>query len=456
MNKAARPIGKGTSTKARQKRRQHLQGQATGGTGDSWDDSWDGGWDDWDDGWDANSHGYQSWSSGSGWWESPWERDWSASTWEERKEEEDPSNREQSVDPGRVRLQSVAPDQDMPQSGYPSNRAKKRNKKKGRDVRDVSSSPSPGGWQRDKELGLPMSSVEETDEEDADGATSSASSSTTLEKGRKRKQQRKRDSSVHSRVSTANTEWKKKMWVPKKELEDRKKLLEQWHQKQEQVPLHKQGTDPSNREGSKDADPSNREGSKEADPSNREGSKAADPSNREGSKASGSGEATGANPSNRDSATDPTPSNRADLKRVMVDYHNTLATGNHKILPCNEAALLKLMETHQVMICSWCGSTRAEEVKQNLQKHPWFDRVWRFRTTDERQGPGSKSSIAKAYGIRVMFDDSRDLLEDALAKGIQVYPIKSRKESHLWWQGPKGPWDTFADAVEDYLQSQKP
>eukprot|EP00435_Cladocopium_sp_Y103_P008276 s403_g2.t1 len=224
------------SAQARQKRRQHLQGQATGGTGDSWDDSWDGGWDDgWDDGWDANSHGYQSWSSGSGWWESPWERDWSASTWEERKEEEDPSNREQSVDPGRVRLQSVAPDQDMPQSGYPSNRAKKRNKKKGRDVRDVSSSPSPGGWQRDKGLGLPMSSVEETDEEDADGATSSASSSTTLEKGRKRKQQRKRDSSVHSRVSTANTEWKKKMWVPKKELEDRKKLLEQWHQKQEQV-----------------------------------------------------------------------------------------------------------------------------------------------------------------------------------------------------------------------------
>ena len=231
-------------------------------------------------------------------------------------------------------------------------------------------------------------------------------------KGKEKKQQRKRSSSAHSKVSSANTEWKKKMWVPKKDLEERKKLLDDWHQKQEQVPLHKQGTGPSNREGSKDP-------------------------------ASGSGEATGANP----------PS-RGDMKRVMVDYHNTLETGN-KIVPSNEAALLKLMEAHQVMVCSWCGPRRAKEVRENPEKHPWFDRLWAFRTTDERQGPGSKSSIAKAHGIAVMFDDSKDLLEDALAKGIQVYPIKSWKESHSWWQGPKGPWDTLADAVEDYLQDQK-
>ena len=54
---------------------------------------------------------------------------------------------------------------------------------------------------------------------------------------------------------------------------------------------------------------------------------------------------------------------RSSRKRVMVDFHNTLETGN-VITPANEAALVKLLDLgYQVMICTWCSKEKSEGVK---------------------------------------------------------------------------------------------
>eukprot|EP00435_Cladocopium_sp_Y103_P042066 s1098_g11.t1 len=66
--------------------------------------------------------------------------------------------------------------------------------------------------------------------------------------------------------------------------------------------------------------------------------------------------------------------------------------------------------------------------------------------------PEAKGSLCRV----ALFDDSWDILEDALAKGVACYPIKTKWEQHMWFKshGKGGPWDTFADAVEAFLAKE--
>ena len=149
---------------------------------------------------------------------------------------------------------------------------------------------------------------------------------------------------------------------------------------------------------------------------------------------------------------------RSDLKRVMVDYHNTLETGN-TITNRNEEAMVKLLDAgYQVCICSWCFKRRAKEVQATLNKYPWIDRVWKVMFTEKRiNDPESKSSLCRVWAMKALFDDSRDILEDSLAKGVTCYPIKTAWEDHMWFKShgfAVGPWATFADAVEAFLKQE--
>ena len=152
LNKAARALGKGTTSKARQAKRAHLQPGASQSQdhGDDWhqDDGWDGGYqhgwsdDPWrrdDDGWWNNS-----WERG-GWSKDSWERDdWKKDSWERDDWWESSWERDDSPPPGiHLELRSVSP--------HPRNRGSKSKRRE----RRMASSPSPGGWNRDRELGLP-------------------------------------------------------------------------------------------------------------------------------------------------------------------------------------------------------------------------------------------------------------------------------------------------------------
>ena len=149
---------------------------------------------------------------------------------------------------------------------------------------------------------------------------------------------------------------------------------------------------------------------------------------------------------------------RGDLKRVMVDFHNTPETGN-TITNCNEQALVKLLDAgYQVCICSWCFRNRAREVQATLDRYPWVSRVWKIKYTEKRTNdPESKSSLCRAWAIKALFDDSKDILEETLAKGVACYPIKTKWEDHMWFKNhgkAEGPWATFADAVEAFLAKE--
>ena len=150
---------------------------------------------------------------------------------------------------------------------------------------------------------------------------------------------------------------------------------------------------------------------------------------------------------------------RGELKRIMVDYHNTLETGN-SITNCNEQALLKLLqEGYQVCICSYAFRNRAQEVRDTLSNYPWMEQVWKLIFTEHRvKHPQAKSSICKAWAIGTLFDDSWDILEDALEKGVSCYPIQTKWEKHQWFTRygtGEGPWPTFADAVDAFLAKEK-
>ena len=126
---------------------------------------------------------------------------------------------------------------------------------------------------------------------------------------------------------------------------------------------------------------------------------------------------------------------RGDLKRVMVDFHNTLETGN-RITNCNEQALVKLLGAgYQVCVCSWCFRNRAREVQATLDRYPWVSRVWKIKCTEKRTNdPESKSSLCRAWAIKALFDDSKDILEETLEKGVACYPIKTKWEDHMWFK----------------------
>eukprot|EP00438_Fugacium_kawagutii_P022220 Skav203953 [mRNA] locus=scaffold391:368258:369070:- [translate_table: standard] len=146
---------------------------------------------------------------------------------------------------------------------------------------------------------------------------------------------------------------------------------------------------------------------------------------------------------------------RKEQLKVMVDYHNTLEIED-KVLAINQAAVLALYAGWvDVAVCSWCFKNRQKRVLEELQNYPFYHRLWKVLFTEERTNhPSCKGGLCKRDGMVALFDDSADILEDAFGKGIEVYPIKTKREQHQWYVDKgltEGPYTSFAEAVRNFL-----
>ena len=139
----------------------------------------------------------------------------------------------------------------------------------------------------------------------------------------------------------------------------------------------------------------------------------------------------------------------------MIDFHNTLETGD-KITAENHAAVEQLLLTqHQVTICSWCFQKREQEVRQTLQGQTWFGELSEVLCIQQRTGHGGKAKICLDKGIQVLMDDAADICKEAFEKGLDVYPIQTRVEKHQWWESiGRTAYPTLAAAVKTFLETE--
>ena len=68
----------------------------------------------------------------------------------------------------------------------------------------------------------------------------------------------------------------------------------------------------------------------------------------------------------------------------------------------------------------------------------------------------AKQNTCRVKGISVLIDDTAEILQEALLKGIRVYPITTPYEKHLWNKGNKPARATFchrflADAINCFI-----
>eukprot|EP00435_Cladocopium_sp_Y103_P000214 s4807_g1.t1 len=383
MNKAARSFGKGTTSKARQARRAHLQAAATQPQGDDWqDDGWgDDGWEDQND-WQQADWSQDGWYQ-DGWDNGPWRRegDWWESSWERDTEE-----MSTSPPPGiHLQLRSVSPSD--------RGRNKKRRPRRGE------SSPSPLAWNRDRELGLPPIS-----EPDYSGTS-------TPEKGKRQRQRSSSQSSSGTMVSVASTNKAGKIWRKKSEVEAERQA---WLDQKEKKPHHREASEKreidkeasEKREIDKEASEKRgvhkeasekREIHKEAPEKggvHKEASEKREVGDEQAS-SSAKGSSSTAASERRDGVKDEVT---AQKKHLMVDYHNTLSTGNHIITEDNKRAMERLLQNYDVTVCSWCFQERAKEVLDNLSKQSFFPRPKSMKAA--KKGSSSKAKPATNAPLR--------------------------------------------------------
>ena len=68
-----------------------------------------------------------------------------------------------------------------------------------------------------------------------------------------------------------------------------------------------------------------------------------------------------------------------------------------------------------------------------------------------------KADLAERNLCECLFDDSPEVLQPALAKGIKIYPICARWERHGWFVRAcpgRRPYDNLADALHEYLDEE--
>ena len=104
-------------------------------------------------------------------------------------------------------------------------------------------------------------------------------------------------------------------------------------------------------------------------------------------------------------------------------------------------------EGWEVHILSYCGKRRAHEF------HSWASslplKFASVRTCNERTGKWGKTSWAKWLGCTHLVDDNRSICQEALEEGLEVLPVVSEWEPHIWYWGK--PCQNFSEAVDRLL-----
>lgn len=120
------------------------------------------------------------------------------------------------------------------------------------------------------------------------------------------------------------------------------------------------------------------------------------------------------------------------VSHIMVDFHNVLEI-NERIPLEHSRSMEELLSKFKVAVCSFCGPKRAEDVRKLISGMPWFPKLHKFFTVTKRHGPGSKGSWCEKLGCQVLMDDSGDILQDALEKGVRIMPITTKRDNHIWF-----------------------
>ena len=109
---------------------------------------------------------------------------------------------------------------------------------------------------------------------------------------------------------------------------------------------------------------------------------------------------------------------------------------------------------YKVHLVSYCGENRWRQVHSEALG-AWDG--WESMTrTDQRCGPNGKVEYLLSQGISVLIDDTAEILQEALLKGIKVYPITTPHEKHMWNRGNKPAGAAFchrylADAINCFI-----
>ena len=146
--------------------------------------------------------------------------------------------------------------------------------------------------------------------------------------------------------------------------------------------------------------------------------------------------------------------NKRDRPQIAIDHHNVLEVKGH-IYPQSIRCLDRLRQLgYKVHLVSYCGENRWRQVHSEALG-AWDG--WESMTrTDQRCGPNGKVEYLLSQGISVLIDDTAEILQEALLKGIKVYPITTPHEKHVWNKGNKPAGAAFchrylADAINCFI-----
>ena len=150
------------------------------------------------------------------------------------------------------------------------------------------------------------------------------------------------------------------------------------------------------------------------------------------------------------------------LDRIGIDWHNTLEVQGSVSEP-NMARLQELCDAgYRISILSYIGTggrysdQRRTDFYNDALNLPMVGSFERVIHCDKKVGPGGKVSLFKRWGVKVIFDDNKEICQEAMDNGIQVWPIKTPHETHQWFADlGYRPSKTFAQAVAEYLRSQR-
>lgn len=108
-------------------------------------------------------------------------------------------------------------------------------------------------------------------------------------------------------------------------------------------------------------------------------------------------------------------------------------------------------ENWDIHILSYAGKKMAQEVKAWAWSLPvkWAS----VNCCAERTGKWGKTAWAKWLACSVVMDDNKDICQEALEEGLEVLPITTQHQRHVWYWGK--PFDSFPEAVDHLLMMDR-
>eukprot|EP00435_Cladocopium_sp_Y103_P049004 s2315_g14.t1 len=116
--------------------------------------------------------------------------------------------------------------------------------------------------------------------------------------------------------------------------------------------------------------------------------------------------------------------------KVAVDWYNTIRLVG-RIPDENIRALQRLTALgFKVVLVSFCGRARSEEVRQEARALPveWDDLCF----TKKKSGRGGKLEACHRLGCGQIIDDDEEVLWECHENNFKHYPIRTHRKTHSW------------------------